>query len=88
MGKVYLWNTKKPHRPTIIKPVITKQPRINVVIGLTAWLNYDKDNDSYSKNKYFGKPINEIVREKLFSYPIRNPNKNSLNRKPPDGNLL
>ena len=66
MGKVYLWNTKKPHRPTIIKPVITKQPRINVVIGLTAWLNYDKDNDSYSKNKYFGKPINEIVREKLF----------------------
>ena len=66
LGKVYLWNTKKPHRPTIIKPVITKQPRINVVIGLTAWLYYDKDNDSYSKNKYFGKPINEIVREKLF----------------------
>ena len=28
--------------------------------------NYDKENDSFSKNEYFGKPINEIVKEKLF----------------------
>jgi len=55
-----------PHRPTIIEKVKTKEPRINVVIGMTPWLDYDKNNDTYSKNKYFGKSISEIVNEKLF----------------------
>ena len=55
-----------PHRPAITKKVKTKQPRINVVIGLTPWLDYDKKKDIYKKNKYFGKPISEIVNERLF----------------------
>ena len=66
LGKVYLWNTMLPHRPAIIKKVETKQPRINVVIGLTPWLEYDNKKDIYTKNKYFGKPISEIVNERLF----------------------
>ena len=66
LGKAYLWNTMLPHRPAIIKKVNTKQPRINVVIGLTPWLNYDNKKDIYTKNKYFGKPISEIVNERLF----------------------
>ena len=35
-------------------------------MGLTPWLDYDKVTDTYSKNKYFGKSITEIVEEKLF----------------------
>ena len=66
LGKAYLWNTSVPHRPTIIKKVKYKEPRINVVIGMTPWLNYDEEKDIYTKNKYFGKPISEIVNEKLF----------------------
>lgn len=66
VGKAYLWNTRLPHRPTIIKKVETKEPRINIVIGLTPWLDYDIITDSYKPNKYFGKPISEIVKEKLF----------------------
>jgi len=33
---------------------------------LTPWLNYEKESDKYTKNKYFGKPISEIVNERLF----------------------
>ena len=33
---------------------------------MTPWLNYDEEKDIYTKNKYFGKPISEIVNEKLF----------------------
>ena len=35
-------------------------------MGLTPWLDYDKETDKYKPNKYFGKPIKEIVSEKLF----------------------
>ena len=66
IGKVYLWNTRLPHRPTILKKVESLQPRINIVLGVSPWLDYDKENDSFSKNEYFGKPVNEIVKEKLF----------------------
>ena len=66
LGKAYLWNTRRPHRPTIIKKVETKEPRINIVMGLTPWLEYDNITDTYIKGKYFNKPIKEIVEEKLF----------------------
>jgi len=66
VGKAYLWNTRLPHRPTIIKKVETKEPRINIVIGLTPWLDYDKETDKLKPNKYFGTSINEIVHKKLF----------------------
>jgi hypothetical protein len=66
IGKAYLWNTRKPHRPAVIKKVVTKQPRINIVLGLTPWLDYNANTDTYTPNKYFGKPINEIVKERLF----------------------
>ena len=66
IGKAYLWNTKKPHRPTVIKKVTTKQPRINVVLGLTPWLDLNHNTCEYTRNNLFGKPVNEIVKEKLF----------------------
>jgi len=66
LGKAYLWNTRQPHRTTMIKKVTTKQPRINLVLGLTPWLDYNSNTDTYTPNKYFGKSINEIVKERLF----------------------
>jgi len=61
-----LWNTRLDHRAAFLKVPKTKEPRINIVLGLTPWLNYDKNTDTYNKSKYFGKPIKEIVEEKLF----------------------
>ena len=66
VGKAYLWNTRIKHRPTITRKVETKEPRINLVIGLTPWLTYDPEMDKYSKNELFGKSIKEIVENKLF----------------------
>ena len=66
VGKAYLWNTRVEHRAAVIKKVETKEPRINLVMGLTPWLEYDSITDTYNKGKYFGKPIKEIVEEKLF----------------------
>ena len=66
IGKVYLWNTRMPHRPTMIKKVETKEPRINVVLGITPWLDLNHNTCEYTRNKLFGKPVNEIVKEKLF----------------------
>ena len=66
LGKVYLWNTRMPHRVSIVKKVETKEPRINLVLGLTPWLDYNSNTDTYTTNKYFGRSINEIVKERLF----------------------
>ena len=47
-------NTRLPHRPIIVKKVESLQPRINIVLGISPLkLNYDKENDSFSKNEYF-----------------------------------
>jgi hypothetical protein len=66
VGKAYVWNTRVKHRPTIIKKVETRRPRINIVIGLTPWLTYVSEKDKYIQNEYFGKSIKEIVENKLF----------------------
>jgi len=55
-----------PHRPTMIRKVKMKEPRINIVLGLTPWLDYNLSTDNYTANQYFGKPVSEIVKEKLF----------------------
>tara|TARA_Y100000389_G_scaffold65533_1_gene61589 strand:+ start:1218 stop:2009 length:792 start_codon:yes stop_codon:yes gene_type:complete len=66
IGKLYLWNTRMPHRPTMIRKVETKQPRINMVLGITPWLDLNHNTCEYTRNNLFGKPVNEIVKEKLF----------------------
>ena len=66
-----MWNTRLPHRPTIVKKVESLEPRINIVLGVShIRLDYDKENDSFSKNEYLYKSVsvNEIVKslKKLF----------------------
>jgi len=65
-GKAYMWNTGLRHRAAFLTTPKSKEPRINIVLGMTPWLNYDKNTDTFSKGKYFGKSIKEIVEEKLF----------------------
>ena len=66
VGKVYLWNTRMPHRPTMKKKVETKQPRINIVLGLTLGCHSTGTPIIIQQNQYFGKPVNEIVKEKII----------------------
>ena len=61
VGKVYLWNTRLPHRPTIVKKVESLDTDKYSIKGI-SWLDYDKENDSFSKNEYF-EAVNEVAKE-------------------------
>jgi hypothetical protein len=64
VGKVYMWNTRIPHRVTITKPCETE--RIHLVLGFGTWIDYNTDNDSLSKSSLYGLPLKTIVEEKMF----------------------
>lgn len=66
VGKAYIWNTRIPHKVDITKPVLVQQDRIHLVIGMSPWINYDPDSDTYFKSKYYGMPLKEIVENKYF----------------------
>lgn len=64
VGKVYIWNTRIPHRVTVTKPCATE--RIHLVLGFGTWVNYDPVNDTFSKSKLHGIPLKTIVDQQLF----------------------
>ena len=64
VGKVYMWNTRIPHRVTVTKPCVTE--RIHLVLGFGTWVNYDPINDAFSKSKLHGVPLKTIVDQRLF----------------------
>ena len=64
VGKVYMWNTRIPHRVTVTKPCVTE--RIHLVLGFGTWVNYNTDNDTFSKSHLYGLSLKTIVEEKLF----------------------
>lgn len=64
VGKVYMWNTRIPHRVTVTKPCITE--RIHLVLGFGTWVSYDPVNDTFSKSKLHGIPLKTIVDQRLF----------------------
>lgn len=69
VGNIYTVDTHIPHRvyATNKKPM----KRINLVLGFSPWLDYNKEEDSYSTNDFFGKihPIdilfNGLAHEKI-----------------------
>jgi len=65
-GNLYLWNTRIPHRPGTTTVVKNKQDRINLVLGLSPWYIYDKNSDCYIKSPLYGKPLKEIIENKMF----------------------
>ena len=64
VGKVYMWNTRIPHRVTVTKPCVTE--RIHLVLGLGTWVDYDPIADTFSKSKLHGIPLKTIVDQRLF----------------------
>ena len=66
VGKVYIWNTRVPHRVTIKSPCRTLKPRIHLVLGFSPWLDYIDKDDKFVYNQFHGVSLNEIVTKKLF----------------------
>lgn len=66
VGKVYLWNTRIPHRICLSEFCKNTEPRIHLVLGFSPWFDYNEENDSFVKNQCFGQPIQKIVDSKLF----------------------
>ena len=64
-GDVYAINSDAEHRVYVNN--INYFKRTHLVIGLSPWLNYDPENDSWMLNEYFGKlhPL-EMIKEKLI----------------------
>ena len=52
-GKAYNWDTYKSHRVMCVKD--TEMYRANMVIGLSPWLTYNKEERYWYANEYFGK---------------------------------
>jgi hypothetical protein len=66
VGKAYIWNTRIPHKVDISKPIFVRQDRIHLVIGMSPWIDYDPESDTYFKSEYLGMPLKEIVENKYI----------------------
>lgn len=65
VGKAYIWNTRIPHRIRALNKNFT-QPRIHIVLGMSPWFAYDRENDEYIKSRYYGQSIKDIIDQMLF----------------------
>jgi hypothetical protein len=66
VGKLYIWNTRIPHRITIKSKCISALPRIHMVLGFSPWLKYVDNDESFLYNQCHNLPLKEIVENKLF----------------------
>ncbi|BAU40004.1 hypothetical protein [Ralstonia phage RSP15] len=64
-GENFVVNTDVPHRAYIKDWNMTN--RVNIVLNMLPWLDYDSEDDSWSFNEYYGKihPY-DMIREGLF----------------------
>lgn len=53
LGKAYSWQTELPHRVYCIKE--NNIDRANMVIGLSPWLTYNREERYWYPNEFFGK---------------------------------
>jgi hypothetical protein len=66
VGKAYIWNTRIPHRVTTTKNCSNTTERIHLVLGFGTWIEYNLENDTFSKSRLYGLPLKTIVEEKMF----------------------
>lgn len=64
--KLYIWNTRIPHRIRINSKSLTNKPRISLVFGFSPWFDYDEENDAFIKNEFWGVPIIDLIKSKAF----------------------
>lgn len=66
VGKAYMWNTRIPHRIHVSAIPRIHKPRIHIVIGMSPWFHYNQEDDYFCPGIHYGRPIKEIVEQKLF----------------------
>ncbi len=65
-GKLYIWNTRIPHK-VYSKEGIAKEPeRIHLVLGLMPWIKYVENYSALTTNSYYGLSLKKIIEHKLF----------------------
>lgn len=52
-GFAWSWDTNMPHR--VFATAMTVQSRGHLVVGLAPWFDYDKAQDAWMPNQYFGR---------------------------------
>lgn len=65
-GKMYIWNTRIPHRIRIKEKPKSQCPRIAIVLGLSPYFQYDDSSDSFLKSDFWGMNLDDIVKKQLF----------------------
>lgn len=53
LGRAYTWNTEYPHRVMCVRH--SSIDRANLVLGLSPWLAYNKEERYWYTNQFFGK---------------------------------
>lgn len=64
IGKMYIWNTRIPHRVYAKTTPKSTLPRIHMVLGLMPWIRVD--GDTYWKNEFFGVHPFEMLKQGLL----------------------
>lgn len=64
VGKMYVWNTRIPHRVYAKSKPSSALPRIHMVLGVMPWINVDGEN--YSKNQFFGIQPFDLLKEGML----------------------
>lgn len=69
-GFAWSWDTNQPHR--VFASGLTAQSRCHLVIGLAPWFDYDRTNDAWSPNQWFGRAHpHDLIAEGLAHPLIR-----------------
>lgn len=66
VGKLYIWNTRIPHRVGISRPCNSPTDRIHLILGFSPWFDYDKRSKSFVKSKLHGMAMSDIIKNRLF----------------------
>ena len=72
VGKLYSWDTNLPHR--VSSSVNTSNTRTHLVIGVSPWYDYDRENDTWAPNEFFGNkhPFDMLIDGDIISNDIFN----------------
>lgn len=65
-GKMYIWNTRIPHRIRIKEKPESRDPRIAIVLGLSPYFQYEESTDSFLKSNFWGLNLDNIIKKQLF----------------------
>jgi hypothetical protein len=65
-GQVYAYDTHKYHRACCKK--LERTPRINLILGVSPWFDFDKENNQWISNEFYGDahPF-EMLQEQLIT---------------------